>query len=208
MTGQRWGDRAACGAVSTYDLTRFLDDLRRTGTVISRPVAGEPESPWDDDAPVEWLVEAHRGQRVDPPYRLRLDEQGFDAALLGVDRTPHGFLRRYEDDRIELTAHHLCPNPAVHLPAGMGTWSAYQPGTAEFDDAFGGEVSCASPAGPRGTVPDDHRAVAGDARRGRALRRLPRRAGRRGARHLTTGAQNSLRSRSFTGRPSGSTSIR
>ena len=65
-----------------HGLVRFLDDLRRTGTVITGPVLGEPESPWsDDEEPVEWLVEVHRGERVDPRYRLCLDEQQFADAI-------------------------------------------------------------------------------------------------------------------------------
>jgi hypothetical protein len=148
-----------------FDLDRFLDDLRRTGTVIAGPVAGEPESPWVDP-PEEWLVEAHRGQRIEPPYRLRLDERqfaeavehdaavsaawwpggddraraykalllSFDAALVGIDRTPHGFVLEGAD-RLLLTTHHHCPRPVAHLDPDSGdhTWSADEPGTPEFE---------------------------------------------------------------------------
>lgn len=150
-----------------HGLARFLDDLRRTGTVVTGPVPGEPEDPWDDERPVEWLVEAHRGERVDPPYRLRLDERqfadaiehdtsvvdgwwpggnprsrayeslllSFDAALVGTDRTPHGFVLEGED-RLHLTTHHPWPDPMPHLVAeGIdGMWSAYEPGTPEFEE--------------------------------------------------------------------------
>lgn len=174
MTASRTGecDHAAVSAPTPRDgdvgsgLARFLDDLRRTGTVITGPVLGEPESPWVDERPVEWLVEVHRGERVDPPYRLRLDERqfadalehdtsvvdgwwpggdprsrayealllSFDAALVGVDRTPHGFVLEGED-RLRLTTHHLCPDPLPHLAAEgiVGMWSAYEPGTPEFE---------------------------------------------------------------------------
>ena len=148
-----------------YDLDRFLDDLRRTGTVVTGPVDGEAESPWIDPL-VEWLVTAHRGQPVDPPYRLRIDAPAFgeavahdaavvehwwpggdplarayaalllsfDAALVGVDRTPHGFLRS-EDGLLELTTNHLCPDPMPHLDLGGGdyTWWAHEPGSPEFE---------------------------------------------------------------------------
>jgi len=151
---------------SRSDLDDFLSALRRTGTVVTGPGAGEPVSPWDDDVPVEWLVTAHRGSPVDPPYRLRLDERqfadalqhdarvveewwpggdarvraraalllSFDAALVGVDRTPHGFVLEGQD-RLHLTTHHLCPDPLPHLAAEgiVGTWSAYPPGTPEFE---------------------------------------------------------------------------
>lgn len=150
-----------------HGLAWFLDDLRRTGTVVTGPVLGEPESPWVDERPVEWLVEAHRGERVAPPYRLRLDEQqfadaiehdtsvvdewwpggdprsrtyealllSFDAALVGIDRTPHGFVLEGED-RLHLTTHHPCPDPMPHLAAEgiVGMWSAYEPGTPEFEE--------------------------------------------------------------------------
>jgi len=147
----------------------FLDDLRRTGTVIDGPVAGESGSEWVD-SPVEWLVSAHRGQPVDPPYRLRLDAAelaealrhdadviaswwpggdpgqrardalllSFDAALVGVDRTPHGFLLE-EDGALRLTTHHLCPAPFAHVDpdsGGLYFWSAYEPGDPEFEEEF------------------------------------------------------------------------
>lgn len=151
---------------SGSDIDDFLADLRRTGTVVTGPVAGEPADPWTDDQPVEWLVTAHRGTPADPPYRLRLDEReladalehdariveawwpggdararawsglllSFDAALVGVDRTPHGFVLEGED-RLHLTTHHPCPDPMPHLAAEgiVGTWSAYEPGTPEFE---------------------------------------------------------------------------
>lgn len=148
------------------DLYRFLADLRGTGTVVTGPVAGEPESPWDDHEPVEWLISAHRGTPADPPYRLELDEDefraavdrdarvteswwpggdaqeraytalllSFDAALVGVDRTPHAFVLEGED-RVRLTTHHPCPDPLPHLEAAgiVGNWSAHEPGTPEFE---------------------------------------------------------------------------
>ena len=150
-----------------YDLHRFLADLRRTGTGITGPVPGEPESPWvEDERPVQWLVGAHRGGPVDPPYRLRLDERqfaeavehdarvlaewwptgdgrarayealllSFDAALVGVDRTPHGFVLE-DEDRLQLTTHHPCPDPMAHLDPDSGgyTWSANEPGPPESE---------------------------------------------------------------------------
>ena len=150
------------------ELDRFLDDLRRTGTVISGPVVGEAASEWEDP-PVEWLVSAHRGQPVDLPYRLALDERGFtealrhdaevvegwwpggdplarayealllgfDAALVGIDRTPHRFVLE-EDDRLHLTTHHPCPQPWAHVDPESGNyfWSAYEPGDPEFEEAL------------------------------------------------------------------------
>ena len=113
------------------------------------------------------MVEVHRGERVDPPYRLCLDEQqfadaiehdtsvvdgwwpvgdprsrayealllSFDAALVGVDRTPHGFVLEGEDG-LHLTTNHLCPDPMPHLVAQgiVGVWSAYEPGTPQFEE--------------------------------------------------------------------------
>ncbi|MGY1812722.1 hypothetical protein [Blastococcus sp. SYSU D00820] len=149
-----------------YDLDRFLADLRRTGTVVTGPVSGQPVDEWSP-APVEWLVSAHRGQPVDPPYRLELDGEewaaalahdaetvrrwwpggdpagrayealllSLDAALVGVDRTPHRFLLE-EDGRLHLTTHHPCPDPLPHLDpdAGPYFWTASEPGTPEFEE--------------------------------------------------------------------------
>ncbi|NEK94572.1 hypothetical protein GCU67_10380 [Modestobacter muralis] len=147
-------------------MTAFLDDLRRTGTVVTGPVTpgqddGEPGVP-----PVEWLVSAHRGDPLDPPYRLRLDAgelaaalahdagllqagwpdgaeaarardallTSFDAALEGIDRTPHRFV--LEDDTLDLTTNHPCPDPLVHLDPDSGDffWSAHAPGDPEFEE--------------------------------------------------------------------------
>lgn len=63
-----------------YDLDRLLDDLRQTGTVVSGPVPGEPEEP-DDEPPPEWVVTAHRGSPLAPPYRLRLEAEDFGEAV-------------------------------------------------------------------------------------------------------------------------------
>jgi hypothetical protein len=144
------------------DLGRFLDDLRRTGTVIDGPKMADD---WDP-VPVEWSVSAHRGQPIDPPYRLELDDRefaealshdaavvgrwwpgsdaldtardalllSFDAALVGVDETPHGFVLE-EDGRLRMTTHHLCPDPIPHLdPEGDYHWSAFAPGDPEFEE--------------------------------------------------------------------------
>ncbi len=147
------------------DLARFLVDLRRVGTEVSGPVAGEPQSPWVDP-PEEWLVTAHRGVPLDPPVRLGLDARrfdealvhdtgvvegwwpdddpaaraygalllGFDAALVGVDRTPHAFVLE-DRERLRLTTHHPCPDPVAHLDLDSGefSWSAHAPGTPEFE---------------------------------------------------------------------------
>jgi hypothetical protein len=154
------------------DLARFLDDLRRVGTEVTGPVAGEPESPWVDP-PQEWLVTAHRGVPLDPPVRLGLDARAFDealahdtgvveawwpggdpgaraygalllafdAALVGVDRTPHAFVLE-DQERLRLTDQHPCPDPLAHLDPDSGDYffSAYAPGTPEFE-AQDGELS-------------------------------------------------------------------
>jgi hypothetical protein len=148
-------------------LSRFLDDLRRSGTVVTGPEAGEPQDEWDPVAPVEWLISVHRGAPVDPPYRLRLDEEefaaavehdagvlqqwwpggdraarardalllSFDAALVGIDGTPHGFVLE-ADDVLHLTTHHPCPDPVAHLDPDDGAyfWSAHAPGDPEFEE--------------------------------------------------------------------------
>jgi hypothetical protein len=164
--------RGSHGGHGLDGLDRFFDDLRRTGTEIAGPVRDDPEDPDDEYGPVEWLVTAHRGQPVDPPYRLVLDDHefrravehdaqvirswwpggesrmrayealllSFDAALVGIDRTPHGFLRE-EDGRGRLTTNHLCPDPMAHLDLDSAdiTYSAdyglyaYEPGTPEFE---------------------------------------------------------------------------
>lgn len=146
------------------DLDRFLRDLRRTGTVITGPIPAEPADDWHP-VPVEWLVAAHRGQPIDPPYRLQLTGEefaaavrrdaeaierwwpgsdavdrardalllSFDAALVGVDKTPHGFLLE-DDSRLRLSTQHLCPDPGPHLdPDDVYFWSAYSPGEPEFE---------------------------------------------------------------------------
>ncbi|SDG10196.1 hypothetical protein SAMN05660662_0343 [Blastococcus aurantiacus] len=64
----------------------------------------------------------------------------FDAALVGVDRTPHGFVLE-RGDHLHLTTHHLCPDPIPHLDPdgqvaneGSYGWFAYEPGSPEFDE--------------------------------------------------------------------------
>lgn len=54
---------------------------------------------------------------------------------MGVDRTPHGFVLEGAD-RLHLTTHHPCPDPLPHLAAEgiVGTWSAYEPGTPDFEE--------------------------------------------------------------------------
>jgi hypothetical protein len=69
-----------------YDLDRFLDDLRRTGTGIADAPEPRPEDDSDDDwhddpVPVVWSVSAHRGRQLDPPFRLVLEPQEFAFAL-------------------------------------------------------------------------------------------------------------------------------
>lgn len=164
-----------------YDLGRFLADLRRTGTVVTGPMTGGPDGEEHDDepGPVERLVTEHRGTRIDPPYRLVLDEQefswavdrdarvieswwptgdararayaalllSFDAALVGVDRTPHGFVLE-RDDHLHLTNHHLCPDPMPHLDpdveveyGGSYGWSAYEPGSPKFEEELAEQQS-------------------------------------------------------------------
>jgi hypothetical protein len=148
-------------------LTALLDDLRRTGTVVTGPLPAEPD---DDDhgvPPVEWLVSAHRGDPLDPPFRLRLDGDelaaalsrdagllrdrwpdgdeaarsrdalltSFDAALEGIDRTPHRFV--LEDGALQLTTNHPGPAPSAHVDPDSGDlfwWSAHRPGDPEFEE--------------------------------------------------------------------------
>ena len=45
-----------------YDLHRFLADLRRTGTGISGPVPGEPDTPWVEDERFDALLDALAGE--------------------------------------------------------------------------------------------------------------------------------------------------
>jgi hypothetical protein len=131
-----------------FDLDRFLDDVRRTGTVVDGPVAGEPESPWVDP-PTEWVVTAHRGTPLEPPYRVRLtaedlaeavehdagivdgwwpgeepQEQAYRGLLLGFDSALAGLVGALhgfvvrEDGRLELTRAPLCPDVLRHLDPG------------------------------------------------------------------------------------------
>ena len=60
---------------------------------------------------------------------------GFDAALVGIDRTPHGFVLD-RDDTLRLTTQHPCLDPVAHLDpdADVFVWSAYGPGSAEFEE--------------------------------------------------------------------------
>jgi hypothetical protein len=150
-------------------LDALLDDLRRTGTVVSGPVTRPDE---DDDFGgllVEWLISSHRGEPVVPPYRLRLDDEelaaalahdaglladrwpggdeaarardallaSFDAALAGIDRTPHRFV--LEDGTLQLTTNHPCPAPSAHLDPDSGDlfwFSAHRPGDPEFEEGL------------------------------------------------------------------------
>jgi hypothetical protein len=148
-------------------MNAFLDDLRHTGTVVTGPVPAEPDDDEFGVPPVEWLVSAHRGEPLDPPYRLRLDGDelaaalsrdagllrdrwpdgdeaarardalltSFDAALAGIDRTPHRFVLE-EDGTLQLTTHHPCPDPLAHIDPDSGTffWSAHAPGDPEFEE--------------------------------------------------------------------------
>jgi hypothetical protein len=63
---------------------------------------------------------------------------GFDAALVGVDRTPHPFVLE-DPERLRLTTHHPCPDPLVHLDphGGEYSWSARAPGTPESEARHG-----------------------------------------------------------------------
>jgi hypothetical protein len=66
---------------------------------------------------------------------------GFDAALVGVDRTPHAFVLE-DEERLRLTGHHPCPDPLAHLDldSGQYSWSSYAPGTPEFEAQYGEEA--------------------------------------------------------------------
>ena len=148
-------------------LAAFLDDLRGTGTVVTGPVPAEPDDDEPGVPPVEWLVTAHRGEPLDPPYRLQLDDEelaaalsrdaglltdrwpggdetarardallaSFDAALQGIDRTPHSFVLA-QDDTVHLTTNHPCPDPLAHVDPDSDTffWSAHAPGDPEFEE--------------------------------------------------------------------------
>ena len=85
-----------------FDLDRFLDDVRRTGTVVDGPVAGEPESPWVDETPVDWVVSAHRGRRLEPPLRLRVRAEEFAEA---VERDAATSRRWWPEDEPEVCAY-------------------------------------------------------------------------------------------------------
>ena len=121
-----------------FDLDRFLDDVRRAGTVIDGPVAGEPESPWVEP-PLECVVTAHRGTPLHTPLRLRPTSEGIaeavelDAALAGLVAALHGFV--VHEDRLELTQAPPCADVLRHLdPDSVDHgWSAYQPGTPRFE---------------------------------------------------------------------------
>lgn len=139
------------------DLGRFFSDLRRSGTVVDGPVAQDPVE-WlvtahrgtPADPPYrlalderEFTSALERDARViqqwwpDGDARARAYAAllvSFDAALVGIDRTPHGFVLERED-HLHLTTSHLCPDPLPHLgPAAEGTygWYAYESGTPEF----------------------------------------------------------------------------
>lgn len=148
-------------------LDALLDDLRRTGTVVTGPVMVEQDGDWFGIPPMEWLVSVHRGEPLDPPYRLRVDEDeltaalardaelladrwpggdeagrardgllaSFDAALVGIDATPHRFVLE-QDDTLHLTTHHPCPDPMAHLDPDSGDffWSAHAPGDPELEE--------------------------------------------------------------------------
>jgi hypothetical protein len=150
-----------------HDLERFLADVRGTGTVVTGPVTGGPDDEpgpveWlvtaHRGAPAEppyRLVLDEREFASAVERDARLIESwwpggdararayaalllSFDAALVGVDRTPHGFVLERQDS-LHLTTHHLCPDPMPHLdPAaevehgGSYGWYASEPGTPEF----------------------------------------------------------------------------
>lgn len=152
-----------------YDLDRFLSDLRRTGTAVSGPVAGGADDDpgpveWlvtahrgaPADPPYRLVLdESEFADAVARDARLiesrwpggdaRARAYGalllsFDAALAGVDRTPHGFVLERED-HLHLTTHHPCPDPMPHLDPAADVryeasygWFADEPGTSEFDE--------------------------------------------------------------------------
>jgi hypothetical protein len=154
---------------SRYDLDRFVADLRRTGTVIEGPVAGGPDhepgpAEWlvtahrgtPADPPYRLVLEDREFARaVERDARLigswwpgddaRVRAYAalllsFDAALVGVDRTPHGFVLERED-HLHLTTHHRCPDPMPHLdPAakveyeGSYGWYGDEPGIPGLEE--------------------------------------------------------------------------
>ena len=72
---------------------------------------------------------------------LRHLRVGFDAALVGIDRTPHGFVLD-RDDTLRLTTQHPCPDPVAHLDpdADVFFWAAYEPGSTEFEEQMARET--------------------------------------------------------------------
>jgi hypothetical protein len=113
--------------VARYDLDQFLDGVRRTGTVVNGPVHGGPDDEPEPvewlvtahrgmpaDSPYRLALDEHE-------FRMAVERDtglieswwpggdararayaallvSFDAAVVRVDRTPHGFVQ--EDGRV------------------------------------------------------------------------------------------------------------
>ena len=116
-------------ATLVLDASAFADALTRDAAVVERW--------WPGGDP---LSRAYDTLRV-----------SFDAALVGIDRTPHGFVLD-RDDTLRLTTQHPCPAPVAHLDADADVffWAAYEPGTTEFEEQM-----------PRETGRSRHRRHAG-----------------------------------------------
>jgi hypothetical protein len=102
------------------DASAFADALARDAGVVERW--------WPGGDP---LSRAYDALRV-----------SFDAALVGIDQTPHGFVLD-PDDTLRLTTQHPCPDPGAHLdPDGhVFFWGAYEPGAGEFEEEVAREAS-------------------------------------------------------------------
>jgi hypothetical protein len=150
-----------------FELAGFLADLRRSGTVIDGPVAGGADDEpgpveWrltahrgtPADPPYRLVLDEREFREAverdawvieqwwpDGDARARAYAAllvSFDAALVGIDRTPHGFVLE-RGDHLHLTTYHPCPDPMPHLGdpevehGGSYGWYAYAPGTEEFE---------------------------------------------------------------------------